>query len=252
MVLHGRIWPDVLKICRYFQDNPNPGVYSRELPVSVHTKFIDENKATIDSVLQHLFPTKASGKMAESFEQRYGLLFEEPLVRLRMLDKDLRGALGLIATDISIPMSEACDLNWTERLVIVTENKMNFLTLPPLPNTIGIWGGGSAAQMLSSISWLNKCRLLYWGDIDVHGFHMVSRLRGAFPHLETIMMDSQTLDDHALFLVAAAKTRYEQIVILTAEEHAAYVRVKASQLLLEQEKIPHSYAVARLAAVVFA
>jgi hypothetical protein len=118
--------------------------------------------------------------------------------------------------------------------------------LPQLPNAIGIWGAGNAAQLLSSMSWIRNCILLYWGDIDVHGFHIVSRLRGAFPQLQTIMMDSQTLDHHACFIMRAKRASHEHVLMLTEEEHAAYLRVKAGQLLLEQEKLPHDYVAVRL------
>ena len=40
-------WDDLLKICTYFKNNPKPHLYIRELPVQVHTKFIEHNKSVI-------------------------------------------------------------------------------------------------------------------------------------------------------------------------------------------------------------
>ena len=35
-------WHDLLKVCSYFNSNPTPNLYIRELPISIHTKFIEK------------------------------------------------------------------------------------------------------------------------------------------------------------------------------------------------------------------
>jgi hypothetical protein len=242
---HATVWHDLLKVCRYFQATPKPDLYSRELPIAVETKFVEENSGILDLLLRHLLPpeTIATGR---SFEECFGLRFDEPTFRFRALDAALRKSLHLVASDISVPLSEARQFPWSALSIVITENKMNFLTLPPLPNTVGVWGGGNAAQLLSRVSWFNNCRLLYWGDVDVHGFHIVSRLRSTFPHLNTVMMDATTLNDCYRLIVTAKDAPYEKTSSLTPAEQEAYTRVKAGKLLLEQEKIPHSYSVERL------
>ena len=243
------VWADLLKVCRFFQANPKPGLYARELPITVGTKFIEENEAVLDLLLHHLLSPDSETDW-RSFEERYGLRFDEPLIRFRILDLALRDKLRLIADDISVPLSEARRFDWSGLWIVITENKMNFLTLPQLPNTLGIWGGGNAAQLLTTVSWLNNCRVLYWGDVDVHGFHIVSRLRSVFPHLTTTMMDLPTLNDCSKIIINAKAATYEETTCLTTAERQAYERVKADQKLLEQEKIPYAYAVDRLRGVI--
>lgn len=238
-------WPDLLKVCQYFQANPKPGLYARELPISVGTKFIEQNEAVLDLLLSHLL-SPDSEPDDRSFQERYGLRFDEPLIRFRLLDTTLREKLRTAANDFSIPVGEASRFGWAGLRVIVTENKMNFLTLPTLSNTLAIWGGGNAAQLLSTIPWLKNCRLLYWGDVDIHGFHIVSRLRSAFPHLTTLMMDADTLSDCEKLIGHAKAGTYETTALLTPGERTAYEQVNTGQLLLEQEKIPHAYAVDKL------
>jgi hypothetical protein len=177
-------------------------------------------------------------------------LVREPLIRFRTLDMALRDKLRLVANDVSVPLSEARRFDWSGLWIVVTENKMNFLTLPQLPNALGVWGGGNAAQLLTTISWLNNCRVLYWGDMDVHGFHIVSRLRAAFPHLTTAMMDLSTLNDCSKLIANTRAATYEETKCLTFAEQQAYERVKSSQILLEQEKIPYAYAVDLLRGVI--
>jgi hypothetical protein len=250
LVAAGAICPDLIKVCQYFLSNPNPGKYARELPISVPTKFIAENKAIIDSLLQELFPDATAERTEKSFEKRFGLRSEEPLIRFRLLDHTLLGDFGPVVEDASIPLSEALRFDWKKRLIVVVENKMTFLTLPLLPNAIGVWGAGNAAQLLTSMRWLHDCSLLYWGDIDVHGFHIVSRLRGTFPQVQTIMMDSHTLNQHAVFITKAKSTSHENVLMLTEKEYEAYMQVKDGELLLEQEKIPYDYAVKSFSAFI--
>ena len=40
-------WSDILKVLGYFSKNPQPQLYIRELPIEVHTKFIEQHK-TVD------------------------------------------------------------------------------------------------------------------------------------------------------------------------------------------------------------
>jgi hypothetical protein len=35
------VWPDLIKVCRYFLGHPRPSLYARELPIDIHTKFIE-------------------------------------------------------------------------------------------------------------------------------------------------------------------------------------------------------------------
>jgi hypothetical protein len=238
-------WPNFLKVCCFFQANPKPGLYARELPIAVGTKFIEESEAILDLLLEHLLSPGFETDEC-SFHERYGLRFDEPLIRFRVLDVALRDSLRLVADDISVPVGKARQLDWSGLWIVVTENKMNFLTLPSLRNALGIWGGGNAAQLLTTLSWLKNCRVLYWGDMDVHGFHIVSRLRSVFPHLTTTMMDLPTLNDCSKIISKAKAATYEETACLTSAEREAYEQVKANRVLLEQEKIPYAYAVERL------
>ena len=108
------------------------------------------------------------------FERRYGLRYDEPLIRVRWLDST-RAWDGAI-TDAAIPLSDlehyapGCDH------VIITENKVSFLTLPELANGLAIFGAGYAIEHLAAIHWLRERAVWYLGDIDTHGFAILARL----------------------------------------------------------------------------
>jgi len=233
-------WEGLLKVCRYFRSNPRPGLYARELPIDVDTKFVERHEGVLRSLLDFLLPGDARRESAR-FEDRFGLRYDEPLVRFRLLDRRLKSRLGLPMGDAAVPLSEFQALDWSGLTVLVAENKMTFLTLPEIRDGVGVWGGGGAAELLASVNWLTRCRLLYWGDVDVHGFHILSRLRRAFPSLTSVMMNEQVLDQFAHLAGVARAASYEDVAGLTDCERRAYERVRAEQLLLEQEKLPQSY-----------
>lgn len=49
-------WRDTIKVCKYFTEHPRPHLYIRELPIEVHTKYIEENKDLLKSLLDELLP----------------------------------------------------------------------------------------------------------------------------------------------------------------------------------------------------
>lgn len=239
-------WPRLLLVCDYLLRHPRPGLYARELPVAVDSKFVETRRPILRSLLDALLPASAIDAAAETFEQRYGLRYEEPLVRLRLLDPALAVSLALPVDDLATPLSRLRALPWPGLPVLIVENKMTFLTLPPLAGTIAIWGAGNAAALLADVPWLRGCRLVYWGDLDVHGFHILARLREAFPSVRSVMMDESTLADHLAYHVPSPEAAYEAIETLSDAERRVYERLRAERIVLEQEKIPHAYAVDHL------
>src|SRR5258708_6685749 len=132
---HGE-WKSIILVCEYFLSNPRPTRYIRELPIEVDTKFIERHDNILRSLLDVLLPTEAINGEFTSFERRYGLRFEEPLVRFRLLDDQLRWGFVLPLDDLSIPLSQFARLSILEgQRCIIVENKTTFLCLPRFPNT---------------------------------------------------------------------------------------------------------------------
>ena len=231
------IWPDMLKVCRYFLDNPRPRRFVRELPIAIDTKFIERNQAVIASLLKFLIPDSVDAQ-ARSFEKKFGLLFDPPLIRFRILDESLRARLGSVFNDLAVPAGDFARWNIADIFVVITENKMNFLTLPNIPNTIGIWGAGNAASLLSECGWLQSCQIIYWGDVDVSGFEILSRLRTKFPKTQTILMEPATLERFIHLALPGKGCVREAPRNLTVTERAAFDKIMSENLILEQEKLP--------------
>lgn len=194
---HADDWDRLLAVCRYFRGNPRPGLYVRQLDIpGVDTKFIEARRAIIAELLSAVLPPDALtetnlGLSNHGFEQRFGLRFEAPSIRFRLLDGALAGA-----TDISVPLSEFRQLSLRVRRVFITENKMNGLAFPECRDSLVIFGLGSGVNSLREVPWLRETEVFYWGDIDTYGFAILSRLREFLPSVRSLLMDEGTLLAH--------------------------------------------------------
>ncbi len=247
VIEHHGLWADLLAVCRYFLDHPRPNLYIRELPINVHTKFIEQHHRIVRELLEQLTPQEAIPQAATSFEQRFGLREKEPLVRLRLLDDQLYNHYHLPLKELSVPVSqlELLDL-LREQRCIVTENEMTFLALPPHKDTFALFGGGFMVRNLEAIPWLAQCPIIYWGDLDAQGFQILSALRAFFPHVISVMMDWETLLAFSEFCVTSTPCPIRQLSHLTCEEHTLFLYLVKNNLRLEQEHISQAYAVRQL------
>ncbi|HMP83980.1 MAG TPA: DUF3322 domain-containing protein, partial [Verrucomicrobiota bacterium] len=87
-------WPGLLEVCCYLQLHPRPNLYARELPLSVDTKFVERHQSVLARLLPLALPS-ASIMQSERFEERFGLRYDEPQIRFRLLDESLRAKLGV-------------------------------------------------------------------------------------------------------------------------------------------------------------
>lgn len=238
-------WDDLLKVCQYFQHTPKPNLYVRELPIKIHTKFIEQNQKIVRNLLEAILPSEQLGSVDDEkenvFEKRFSLKYREPLVRVRLLDRTLKAKYVFPANDFSLPISEFNRLNLEGHDCLITENLMNFLTLPNLENSFAIFGSGYAIQGLKFTQWLSSCPIFYWGDLDADGFKILSQLRSYFPHVISIMMDVKTFEKFQDFSVTVPAIKSENLQRLTFEETNLYNYLVIHQKRLEQERISQDY-----------
>ena len=245
-----RIWNDLFNVCEFFVHNPTPNLYIRELPIPVHTKFIENNKGILSELLNLLLPQEkinSEFSPGKDFERRFNLKYIEPLVRVRILDKELAETYFAGLDDLSIPVSQLNNLKISFTRVFVIENKttfaglMNFLTLPHVKGSIALFGAGFSVGNLKSAEWLKESQVYYWGDIDAHGLQILSRIRSYFPCMKALMMDFETLNQHKELWGKGSPTNATQLPYLSKPEMDLFEFVKQNNLLLEQEKIPQQY-----------
>ena len=116
-----------------------------------------------------------------------------------------------------------------------------------------IFGMGYSVESLAQVPWLYDKEIYYWGDIDRHGFAILSRLRSYIAHVKSFLMDEDTLLQHKLSWTVDASAKSEVILesSLTEHERALYIKLCGDELghsvRLEQEKISYSYVSSLLA-----
>ena len=143
--------------------------------------------------------------------------------------------------DFSIPLSQAMTLDLQNHTIIIAENKINFLTIPRAPNSIALFGKGFNIEVLKHCAWLKSCDIVYWGDMDSHGFQILSMLRSYFPHSKSIMMDQETFDAFKEFVVQGHQLALQASLHLTPAEQAMFHYINTHQFRLEQEHLSHDY-----------
>jgi hypothetical protein len=232
-------WEGILKVCTYFKANPQPNLYIRELPIQVHTKFIENNKAMIKELLDVLISDFIETEET-NFERRFSLKYSEPLVQFRILDINISQSYFLGINNLSIPISQFEKLELPIEKVFVVENKMNVLTFPVIDKSIVIFGSGYGVENLKNIQWLHNVELFYWGDLDVQGFEILSQFRDYIPHTKSILMDKITFEKY-FEKDKGTPTKIMTTLNLTADEQQLYDLLKSNNWRLEQEKIPQEY-----------
>jgi hypothetical protein len=242
---------DLILVCKFFIDNPNPLKYLRELDIpGVDTKFIENHKQVLKPMLDIILPSHAVNKKFvkisnHGFEKRFNLKYDMPLIRFRLLDSNLINDFRL--QDISTTIEEFSCLALPIEKVFITENKINGLSFPMKPDSMVIFGLGYGIQALKHSSWLASKQIFYWGDIDTHGFAILSMMRQYFSNTQSFLMDRTTFFGFEKLWVKESKNQRStgRLAHLTCDEQRLYQdlvdNTHGEMIRLEQERISYEY-----------
>jgi hypothetical protein len=240
-------WERILAVLVWFREHPRCGLYLRQLDIAgVDTKFIEGHKPLLAELLDIVLAPEALGDAGaagpRNFEARYGLASKPSQVRFRILDRRL-AIQGL--TDLAVPAQEFASLDLPVERVFITENEINGLAFPSVPDSLAIFGLGYGLDRLYEVRWLHRRALHYWGDIDTYGFHILDRLRALFPAAQSFLMDRETLLEHGALWVRESNPYDGELLRLTSAERALYDDLRCDRLgehvRLEQERIPYGW-----------
>jgi hypothetical protein len=241
---HAPAWERIVLILQWFVAHPRPQLYLRELDIAgVDGKFIETRKALLAELLDQLMLPEAIDAQAvgvRQFETRYGLLSKPVLIRFRLLDPRHYIA-GL--SDLSVPVAQFAALHVNVKRVFITENEINGLAFPEVEDCMVIFGGGYSVERLGDVPWLADKEVIYWGDIDTHGFAILDRLRAYLPQARSMLMDIATLEAHRLLWGSEEphKRHGGNLTRLTHEELALFTILREHALgeclRMEQERL---------------
>jgi hypothetical protein len=248
-------WPKLLSVVDWLRAHPRPGIYMRQVDLpKVHSKFIESHRA----VLAELLDLSLSAGYADltktgvsQFSARYGFREKPIRIRFRILDKNIPVIHGAVCSDITLDAESFSQMQLNVRQIFITENEINFLALPAIPNAIAIFGSGYGWEALAKARWLELCEIYYWGDIDTHGFVILDKLRKYYPHVKSLLMDRATLYAHTeLWGVEDGQQRID-LHRLSQEELDLYNELRDNRILeglrLEQEHLGFGWVSDKLA-----
>lgn len=235
-----RIWPQLLAALRWVIDHDVSQLDLRHIDApGVDSKFLVENRRLVRPLLDAVLASERVLTQHNDLDRRYGFRSRPTYVRLRTLGNVI--GLPQVLSEIEVRVDELALTPLPVANVCVVENRATFNAFPDTPGSVVVFGGGYAVSTLSGLTWLHDRRLVYWGDIDTHGFRILSRLRALFPHCESMLMDASTLQAHLAGTVGEPSPLTEYLDHLTVDEARLYEDLREDRygvaVRLEQERI---------------
>ncbi len=221
----------IFGVLDWLDANPARNFYPRQLPVAgLDTKWMESR----------------SGVIADLFGAP--LDFRRPPVaaRVRFLDARLAQAAGGLR-DVSAPIEELAALAIRPSRVWIVENLQTGLSFEPLEDTVVFMGLGYGVSVLALVPWVQQAQCFYWGDIDTHGFVMLSRARSVLSNLRSVLMDEETLFRFRdLWGAEPVQSETAEVAGLSGEEMDVFLALRRNRWVpnvrLEQERIAWDYA----------
>jgi hypothetical protein len=228
-------WGALLATVRWIEERQSPGMYLRQVDVpGVDTKFIERHTGVLAELLDlQLAPDRIDAGAAD-FAGRYRFCRKPGYVRFRCPGLLGFSELSVRAEELTVPPAGV-------GRVYVVENEITYLAFPLPAAAMVIFGGGYAVDVLAPLGWLAGLDLVYWGDIDTHGFAILNRLRLRFGHARSILMDRPTLLAHRSQWVTESQPTAVRLDLLDAAEADLYRDLVdgafGPSVRLEQERI---------------
>jgi hypothetical protein len=258
-------WAKIIQTVCWIEASSRPGMYLRQVDVpGVDTKFIESRRGILAELLDLQLPADRIDQSCprSDFTGRYRFRRKPEYVRVRRLGLaagaldplgragDALDPLGRAGdaldpfSELTVPADELAAASVYASSVYVVENEITYLALPPADDAVVMLGGGYALSGLKPLTWLHGRDLIYWGDIDTHGFAILNRLRQTFPHARSMLMDRVTLLAHETQWVREPKQLNAELPLLDGDEAALYRDLVEDALgpsvRLEQERVSFS------------
>ncbi|MBN9611905.1 MAG: hypothetical protein J0H64_00270 [Actinobacteria bacterium] len=230
-------WPAMLAALDWLDWNRDSQLHLRQVDApGVDTKLIERHRAVLATMLG-----VPSG--AEAFRTALGFAGKPDLVRLRFDPSALGLPPGI--TEARLRVEELVSLRRSVSHLLIVENEVTFLSVPVPEGGVVLWGRGYAAgspaalELFADVAARGDAH--YWGDLDTHGFAILSRVRNHLPSVRSVLMDRETLFAHEPRWGTKPSPTNSALSGLTAAEAELYSDLVTDRLgrsvRLEQERI---------------
>lgn len=226
----------------WLDDHRDSANYLREISApGIDTKFAERHRGILATML-------GVSRTPTGFLTDLGLSAKPALVRIRPSDSI---GLPMPITELAVRSTELAGLDLTPRVAIIVENEITYLSVDVPDDGIVLWGKGFDVDQVGRIPWLVGVMVLYWGDIDTHGFAILDRLLAWLPQTESVLMDRETLLAHRDRWVLEERPAKSSLRRLRLAERGVYSDlvgdVFGERVRLEQERVDWAWVTARLA-----
>lgn len=234
-------WPRLIAAYRWLDEHRGSGRYLREISApGVDTKFAERHRVVLSKLLD-VPPTRPG------FLAGLGLKAKPEFVRFRPAPE--LGLLGA-ASELAVRTDELPLLDIAVETALIVENEISYLSVPVPAGGMVIWGKGFDVDRVGALPWLRSADVIYWGDLDTHGFAILDRLRAWLPQSRSVLMDRDTLLSHRERWGTEDSPTSARLRHLAADERALYTDLVedrfAEKLRLEQERIDWVWVAERL------
>ncbi len=237
-------WTLILSAWRWLDENRGAAKYLRQITaLGVDSKFVERHLGPLAQMLG-----VPAGRL--QFERALGLNSKPMTVRLRFDGPTLELPRGITHAELRVDELET--LASGVKRVLIVENEVTFLSLPVPERGAVVWGRGYEVGVTGSVSWMSDADVVYWGDVDTHGFAILNALRAHISHTRSVLMDRETLLAHEERWGSEPQPTAVQLAYLTADETELYSDLVTnrygSAIRLEQERIDWAWTLQRVEA----
>lgn len=234
----------LLDVAEWFTAHNGAGMTPRQVPVpGVHAKWLNTHQQEVEALV---------GRPLALLPRH------PPRVHFTYLDSAYRAAGGRLHD--SATADDEVRLPYVPEVVIVSENKDTAIHFPELERGVSVEGAGFGAATLVRYPWIvGAPHLIYWGDIDTHGYEILNGCREAGLRMTSVLMDLATFEIYERFGTSLDRhgrliepTVTKPLPHLTPKERLVYEVVGAAPRRarrLEQERIPLRVALAAVRSV---
>jgi hypothetical protein len=241
----------LLNLLSWLVAHPHSRHRPRQLPVAgLDTKWLEKRQAVVTDLLLTIRGESGS----RDFYTVCGLTPDAHRLRVRVLCPELRAAVGSLG-DIEAPLAELARLPVLPKHVLVIENLETGLALPDLPGCIAVMKLGKSVSVLAALPWVQSANVVYWGDIDTHGFDMLNQARLSLGEVTSVLMDEATLLTHRdLWVEEPSQCAVTDLRCLLERERMVFENLRnnvwGTKVRLEQERIRWADALHAVSALV--
>ena len=242
-IAHEPVWEQILATVRWIVDHDLSDLDLRHVDApGIDTKFVERHRKILRRILDQLLPADLIDPRSATFAGRYGFRARPTYARFRLLTPVPQ--LPKVVTELEMRVDELARLELPITTVFIVENQATYLAFPEVPGAIVVFGGGFGVTVLEGVPWLAQRDVVYWGDLDTHGFAILSRLRERVLTVRSVLMDRSTLLAHREQFAVEPNPTDAELEGLTPEEAELYRDLIEDRygpsVRLEQERIRFS------------